>query len=184
MLKLKIIRTVFQDSESASKPGQLQFILIIDMENEIDLSTKDIEGLAVKMETALPGIFPDESSPFAHNCGGGKSGIDEHSFREEIDNGTSIAHLLEHVLLHLLSRRSYSCSAFCGQRSIDIERGINTHYYLVLDCPSKIEAIVAAELGLNLVLSWIKGESAMIDAVAVFAGIQDMIGPMINQTAA
>lgn len=181
---MKIIRTIFQNPDSDSDQQPQQFILVVDMESEINLTTHDIPNIIGKMEKALPGIFPDDSSPLAHNCGGGKFGVDEHTFKEEIENGTSIPHLLEHVLLHLLSRRSYSCSAFCGQRSVDIERGIDTHYYLVIDCPSKIEAVVASEIGFYLIQSWIKGETAVIDPTAIFAGIHSMIDPMLKQTAA
>lgn len=178
VLRLKIIRTIFQEPESTA--NGLQFILVLDMEEAAELSTRDIPNLIHKMETALPGIFPDENSKFVHNCGGHRSADDEHSFRDELEKGTSIPHLYEHILLHLLSRRSCACSAFCGQRSIDVERGIKTHYYLVLDCPSKVEAIVASELGFHLIQSWVEGSPAMIDPEAVFAGINEMLGPMLS----
>lgn len=149
----------------------------------MSLSTSDIPDLAQKMEESLPGIFPHESSHLSHNCGGGHSGIEEHSFREEIEEGTNIPHLLEHILLHLLSRRSNYCAAFCGQRSVDIERGITTHYYLVVDCPSKIEAVVAAELGFYLLEAWIEGRTAVIDGPAVLMEIHNVIKPMVDWAA-
>lgn len=185
VLALRLIRTVFQDPMTDEKTSIdiERFTVVIDMADHMLLSTADISDLAQKMDLALPGIFPTDCSPLSHNCGGGNSGIEEHTFREEIDIGTNIPHLLEHVLLHLLSRRSHQCSAYCGQRSIDIERGITTHYYLVLDCPSKIEAVVAVDIGFGLVNAWINGHQPTIDAGAVLSHINDIIKPMVHHTA-
>lgn len=181
---LKITRTIFQDSEPGyeSVERMPKFILILDMEEQAELSTADISDLPVKMEMALPGIFPNENSQFVHSCGG--CGCDEeHPLREEIERGTNIPHLFEHVLLHLLSRRQFPCSAYCGQRSVDIERGISTIYYLVMDYPSKLEAIVAADLGFKLISAWIEGNEFTLDPAVVLADINDTIEPMINHAA-
>lgn len=182
MFYLKIVRTVFEDTSPEGSKEPRRFVIVMDMDEQMELSTKDIPGLIGKMESALPEIFPDENSQFTHNCGGGQSEIEEHSFREEIEHGTNIPHLLEHILLHLLSRRVKSCSAFCGQKSTDIEKGILTRYYLVLDCPSKIEAVVAVELAFNMLKAWIEGQEVSIDADAVFAGIREMIDPMLSDS--
>lgn len=158
-------------------------ILVVDMERHIDMCTADISHLAEMMEYALPGIFPDEDSPVSHSCGGKGTDVEKHTFREEIERGTTIPHLLEHVVLHLLSRRTNHCSAYCGQRSTDFEQGIHTHYYLVMDYPSKVEAIVAADLGFQLVSSWIEGRAATIDPDVVMSGVCEMIRPMIERAA-
>ena len=177
----KIIRTVFQDHDPA-KPadGSHRLILVIDMEKRSHVSTSDIPCLTEKMEAALPGIFPAEDSPFAHVCGGADTAVSEHPFREEIARGTDIPHLLEHVLLHLLSRRMTACSAYCGQRSTDLERGITSHYYLVLDCPSKLEAVVAVDLGFKLVNSWLDGRTVTIDPASFVAAIRGLLEPMVR----
>lgn len=185
MLKLKIIRTVFQDFDPEDRFGQSgrKFILVIDMETQAELSTTDIPNLPAKMETALPGVFPGSDSPLAHTCGGRGTEVEEHAFREEIARGTSIPHLLEHVLLHLLSRRSNSCAAYCGQRSIDLQRGITTQYYIVLDYPSKVEAVIAADLAFNLISAWVEGRTVTIDPAAILEGVQDILRPMVHRAA-
>lgn len=182
---MKIIRTIFQDAKygnNSSKEAP-KFIIVLDMEDQSMLSTADIPNLPDKMEAALPGIFPNENSKFIHSCGGYGTGIEAHSFREELERGTDIPHLLEHVLLHLLSRRLNSCSGYCGQRSADIERGISTHYYLVMDYPSKIEAIVAVDLGFQLINAWIEGRTITIDPASLISGIREIIEPMVNHAA-
>lgn len=185
MPQLKVIRTLFQDFQSRldSTEHSPKLILVLDMEGQIDLSTNDIPDLASKLELALPGIFPDDSSPVAHSCGGNGSGIEKHTFREEIEAGTNIPHLLEHVVMHLMSRRCNHGTAYCGQRSIDLEKGILTHYYIVLDYPSKLEAIVAADLGFQLVSSWLHGRTVQIDPGVVLDGIRAIIEPMITKAA-
>lgn len=179
---LKIIRTVFQDPHPSDSSAAPRFVLVVDMQDHAGVSTSDIPDLIDKMQQALPGIFPDDASPYVHSCGGG-AGSPEHPFRDEIERGTDIPHLLEHVLLHLLSRRHPACSAFCGQRSIDLEQGITTHHYLVMDYPSKLEAIVAADLGFELVRAWVEGRTVSIDSATVLDGIRALIEPMV-QTAA
>jgi len=185
VVQLKIIRTVFQDTESRLNPGEYspKCILVLDMEGHYEHSTKDIPGLSNMLEQALPGIFPSADSPIDHSCGGLDSGIEKHSFKEEIENGTNIPHLLEHVLIYLLGRRMNQCAAYCGQRSIDIEQGINTHYYLVMDYPSKLEAIIAIDLAFQLISSWIDGKAVTIDQTAVFENILQMIEPMLKYAA-
>lgn len=175
---MKIIRTVFQDSEVKDRPRQ--FILVLDMEDSANFSTASIPDLISKMETALPGIFPSEGSRLAHECGGIRSGKPIHPFRDEVKQGTDIPHLLEHIILYLLSRRTKSCSAFCGQRSIDISQGITTHYYLVLECPSKIEAIIASDIGFQLVKAWIEGRTVTIDPLTILQSISVRIKPMLG----
>jgi hypothetical protein len=149
----------------------------------MELTTKDIPNLMEKIERALPGIFPDEFSPIVHFCGGHGTDIEQHAFHEEVERGTNIPHLFEHILLYLLSRRSNHCSAYCGQRSIDLEQGITTHYYLVLDYPSKIEAIVAVDLGFQMLSAWVNGVTVEIDPAAVIDGIRMMIEPMVHRAA-
>lgn len=180
---MKILRTVFQDVKPGNSSAREapKFILVLDMEDQVGLSTADILDLPKKMELALPGVFPDEDSRFIHSCGGCESDVEEHPLREEIERGTNIPHLLEHVLLHLLSRRLNPCSGYCGQRSADIERGICSHFYLVMDYPSKLEAIVAADLGFRLVSAWIEGKT--IDPASVLTGIHEAIEQMINHAA-
>lgn len=142
------------------------------MENQLGLATSDIPDVIRKMELALPGIFPTQDSPYIHSCGGNGTEVDEHSFREEIERGTDIPHMLEHVLLYLLSKGTGCCSAYCGQRSTDLERGINSHYYLVVDFSSKLEALVAVDLGFELVRSWIEGRPASLNSLLALEGIR------------
>lgn len=171
---MKIIRTVFHDHEPR------RFTLVLDMEESAGLMTSGIPGLIEKMELALPGVFPEERDPLSHTCGGGGTGVPEHAFREELERGTDIPHLLEHVLLHLLSRRTCACSAFCGQRSSDLDRGITTHHYLIIDCPSQLEAVVAVEIAFGLVSAWVEGRTVTINPQAVLDGIERAIGPMVG----
>lgn len=178
-IPLKIIRTIFQDEHSQDESSP-KFVLVLDMQDEARLTTSHIQDLPAKMERALPGIFPDASSPYVHSCGGGTTGVPEHSFREEVERGTDLPHLMEHVLLHLLSRRMPACSAFCGQRSIDLENGITTHYYIVMDYPSKLGAVVAAELALELVSAWVEGRTVNIDATAVLTKVRGLLEPMLS----
>lgn len=144
------------------------------------LSTSDLPGLSERIELALPGIFPTDGCEFDHSCGGSESHIEKHPFREEVEQGTNIPHLLEHILLHLLSRRSCRCAGYCGQRSIDIEEGITTHYYIVLDCPSKLEAILATDLGFQLVSAWVEGRTVTIDPAVVMDGVHQLLEPMLH----
>ena len=182
---MRIIRTVFQDVESRFDETEHlpKMILVLDMEDQMDMCTSSVPKLALMMETALPDIFPDDDSPLAHSCGGEGTDVEKHTFREEIEQGTSIPHLLEHVILYLLSRRTNHCTAYCGQRAIDLEQGINTHYYLVIDYPSKVEAVVAADLGFQLVSSWVEGRAAEIDPDVVLEGVSNMISQMVKRAA-
>ncbi|MEN6520410.1 MAG: hypothetical protein ABFD46_04565 [Armatimonadota bacterium] len=183
--QLKIIRIVFQDIQPRFDPtGQPpKCVLVLDMEDQKGLCTNDVPCIAEKLEKALPGIFPDENSPVDHSCGGRGSDVEKHSFREEIERGTNIPHLLEHVLIYLLSRRSNHCAAYCGQRSVDLEQGIDTHYYLVMECPSELEAVVAIDLGFQIVSALINGSTMVIDPVKVLDGIQRALEPMVNLAA-
>ncbi|MBI2842307.1 MAG: hypothetical protein HYX78_02800 [Armatimonadetes bacterium] len=185
MLQLKIIRTIFQDCESRHDPSVVQpkFVLVLDMEDKNHITSADIPNIREKMEMALPGIFPDEDSPLVHSCGGRGTDIEKHSFYEEIEQGTNIPHLLEHVIIHLMSRRSNQCSAYCGQRSVDLENGVSTHYYLVMDYPSKLEAVIAADLAFQLVSAWTEGRTVTIDPVTVLEGIRGIIEPMVSRAA-
>jgi hypothetical protein len=185
IVQLKIIRTIFQDCESRhnadeSKP---KFIIVLDMEDKMELSTSDIENLTDKLNTALPGIFPNETDPLVHSCGGPGTDVEKHTFHEEMERGTNIPHLLEHVLLYLLSRRSNYCSAYCGQRSVDIENGITTHYYLILEYPSKLEAVVATDLAFQMVSAWVEGKTVTIDPKLLLEGILQTIEPMVRLAA-
>lgn len=183
--KLRIIRTVFQDVEPRGDHEETKpkCILVLDMENEMELSTSEIPDLVRKMEFALPGIFPDDDSPLVHSCGGLGTDVEKHSFREEIERGTTIPHLLEHVIIYLLSRRSNYCSAYCGQRSVDLDQGITTHYYLVMDYTSKLEAVVAVDLGFQLISAWVEGRAVAIDPAEVLDGLRQIIEPMVQHAA-
>lgn len=182
VIQLKIIRIVFQDIQPKFDPtGQSpKCVLVLDMEDQLELSTNDVPCIAEKLEKALPGIFPNDDSPVDHSCG---ADAEKHTFREEMEHGTNIPHLLEHVLMYLLSRRSNHCAAYCGQRSVDLEQGIDTHYYLVMDCPSELEAVVAIDLGFQLVSALITGSEMTIDSVTVLDGIRRTIAPMVNLAA-
>jgi len=184
-LQVRIISMAFQDFQAQPKAAKKtpKFILVVDMEGQANLSTRDIPDIAEKIETALPDIFPKAGSAVDHSCGGNGTEIEQHSFREEVDRGMSIPHLLEHVLLHLLSRRSNRCTAYCGQRSADLERGITTHYWLVLDYPTKLEAIIAADLGFQLVSAWVEGRTVRIDPAVVLDGLRELIEPMVWRAA-
>lgn len=179
---MKILRTVFQDSEVRGKTGHTapRLILVLDMEDQINISTRNIPNITHKIEYALPGIFPTADSRLMHSCGGEGTDTAEHSFREEINNGTDIPHLLEHVIMFLLSRRTYSSSAYCGQRSIDIEHGITSHYYLVFEYSSRFEAIIAVDIGYQLVTSWIEGRTVKIDPDTVIGELCKLIEPMVR----
>lgn len=181
VIKLKILRTTFQDMPSRDNRNEIRpkLMLVLDMEEQAELTSTDIPDLANKMEHALPGIFPDPNSRLVHACGGRGTEFEEHPFRDEVEAGTNIPHLYEHVLLHLLSRRSYACSAYCGQRSADINNGITSHYYLVLDYPSKLEAIVAVDIGFQLVSAWIEGRVVRLSSDQVLSGIRNKIEPMV-----
>jgi hypothetical protein len=150
------------------------------MEDQSGISTSDVPDIKEKLQVAFPGIFPDVDSLVDHSCGGHGSEREKHTFQEEIERGTNIPHLLEHVLIYLLSRRSNHCAAYCGQRSVDLDQGIDSHYYLVMDCPSKIEAIVAIDLGFQVVSALINGKTVTIDPVTVLDSIRRMIEPMVS----
>lgn len=179
---MKIVRTVFQDIESLANPEDKsqRLILVIDMEDQYNVSTGQIPGLVQKISSAIPGIFPEDGSEIVHTCGGHGTGIEEHSFREEIERGTDIPHLLEHVIMYLLSKRTKHCSAYCGQRSSDIERGITTQYYLVVDCPTKLEALIAADAGFRMVSSWLNGNNVTIDPRLILENMRKVIEPMFS----
>lgn len=153
------------------------------MEDMANSSTSDIPNMIDKINTALPGLFPHDDSPLSHSCGGVGSGIELHTFLEEMQEGTSIPHLLEHVVMYLLSRSSDHCSAYCGQRSEDIEHGLTSHYYLVFDCVSHIEGIIAADLGFQLVSAWVDNRKVAINPEVVIEGICDRIRPMFDSAA-
>lgn len=179
---LKLLRMTFQEGADPDTPGESssKLVLVVDMEDENHFSTKDIPGLARKMEIAIPGIFPDDDGPLSHNCGGGKSGVTLHSFREEVEHGTHIPHLLEHVIMYLMSKRTSKCSAYCGQRSVDLDQGICTHYYMVFDYPSKVEAVVAVDLAMQVVTAWMQGKTVVIDPNDVIAGVKALLEPMVT----
>jgi hypothetical protein len=49
-----------------------------------------------------------------------------------------------------------------------------------MDCPSKIEAIVAIDLGFQVVSALINGDTVTIDPVMVLDSIRQMIEPMVK----
>lgn len=181
---MKIIRTLFQDNPELEgthhfRPNSHKVIVVLDLEHQDEVYTNQIPDLASKMERALPGIFPREGDLMTHLCGGQDTEHEIHSFRDEVEQGTTLAHLMEHILLFMLSKRSLHCAGYTGRRSIDIERGIHTHYYMVVEYPTKLEAIVAIELAFELIKSWVDGKSVQMNPQHLISSIQDQIEVML-----
>lgn len=151
-------------------------VIVLSLEGHESPWTDGIQGLARKIETALPGMFPESDDCYAHVCGTGGS---QHSFREEIEKGTTVVHLLEHVILHLLGRSSGRCSGFSGQRSVDLERGITDHHYIVTDYTDKIQALVAADLAFQLVSAWMAGREVRLDAETITKAVNNRLEAML-----
>lgn len=181
---LKVVRTVFQENPDLEgthhfRENSHKVIIVLDLENQDRITTDQIPSLAEKMERALPGIFPDESDAMTHLCGGKDSEHEIHSFREEIQTGTTLAHLMEHMLLFLLSKRSLHCAGYTGRRSIDIEQGIHTHYYMVVEYPSKLEAVIAIDLAFDLIQAWVEDRPANINPDHLIGMIQSHLQAML-----
>lgn len=174
---MKVLRTIFEhipNPDAETTGGRM--IIALDIPDESDLLTNGIPDLVEKLESALPGIFPEEDDVYAHRCG---SGEDQHDFREEIEKGTNMPHLLEHMILHLLGRSSGRCAGFSGQRSADIERGITSHYYVVVDYGDKVQAVVAADLALQLLCAWRDGRTVRLDPDRVLESIHGRLSDML-----
>jgi len=178
---LRIVRTIFEEN-TESEQGANSFkhngrmILVLGFEDGESLQASRISNLAAKLETALPGIFPQPDNGFAHMCGTGKS---RHTFRQEIERGTTVVHLLEHVILHLLSRSDGRCRGFSGQRSGDLERGITNCHYVVTHYTDKIQALVAADLAFQMVAAWVAGRTVRLDADIIVKAVNDRLGAML-----
>lgn len=159
---MKIARTVFQENPDLEgthhfRPNSKKVIVLLDLEDQAQITTDRIPNLPSLINQALPGIFPDPDDPLAHLCGGEDTSKEIHSFREEVVQGTTLAHLMEHILLFLLSKRTFHCAGYTGRRSMDIERGIRTHYYIVVEYPSRLEAIIAIDVAFDLIKAWADG---------------------------
>jgi len=165
-----------QGSQSDRVEHAGRMVLVLDLKGEEGLRTSEIPDLAAKLETALPGIFPQSDDMYAHMCGTGEA---QHAFREEIERGTTVVHLLEHVILHLLGRSNGRCGGFSGQRSVDQERGIKNHYYIVTDYTDKLQAVVAAELAFHLVSAWMSNRTVRLDADAIAKSVSYRIEGML-----
>jgi hypothetical protein len=179
---LKILRTIFEDSGLQirniyhSLAGQ-RMILLLDMEGSSSLRTGDIPDIIAKLETAFPGIFEETSKGYYHSCG-----QDEHchAFREEVERGTSIPHLLEHVILYLLGGWNGRCSGLSGQRSVDLEKGLTDHYYVVTEYNDKIEAVAASELAFCLVSAWMDGRMLRLEANGLADSVHKRLAGMLQ----
>ncbi|HUV05319.1 MAG TPA: hypothetical protein VMX94_09455 [Armatimonadota bacterium] len=171
---LKVLRTIFEEGSTQTRDGETnrrrgRMILVLKIENESELHTTGICRLAKKMEAALPGILPQTDDAYAHVCGAGST---RHGFREEIEKGTTVPHLIEHLILHMLGRSNSGCSGFSGQRSIDLARGIGDHYYVVTDYADKLQALVVADLAIQLVSAWMAGRTVKLEAGALLDAIE------------
>jgi hypothetical protein len=47
-----------------------------------------------------------------------------------------------------------------------------------MDYPSKVEAVVAVDLAMQLVTSWIEGKTVVVDRDVLITGLQDRLDPM------
>jgi len=176
---LRIIRTILEDNLSGAECAPVKMILVLDMEAEMGRRTGSIRDLAAKLEAAFPGLLAAPTSDYVHLCGDGIT-KEEHPFREEIKQGTSIPHLLEHIIIHLLGRANGACTGYSGQRSSDIEQGLTSRYYIVVDCADKLEALVAADLAIQLVYAWLDGRTVRIDPDRMLAGISERLEAMVR----
>jgi hypothetical protein len=172
------LKTVFQASPEKDDSGVLceRVVLVLQIEDAAELHTAAICDLQDKMETAFPGIFTSDSDAFAHMCGIGEG---QHDFRAEIEEGTTVPHLLEHVILHIIGRSSGKCSGFTGQRSSDIERGITDLHYIVTDCPDRLQAVVATDLALHVVQAWLAGRTVRLDRRNMVDSLHDRLQNML-----
>ncbi len=179
---MHIINIIFQDAPQSEsirnlRQGSKRAIVHLDMENDADISTSAIPGLAKKMEIALPGILEAPAEELQHICG--LADTDAHDFKEEITEGTSLCHLLEHIIIYMLGRRMGRCAGFSGQRSQDIEAGLKTHHYLVVEYANKLEAIVAIDLAFQMVNAWLHDKTVSLDRDTLITGVQKRLALML-----
>jgi len=179
---LHILSIVFQDDPQSESLRNLQrgskrAIVHLDMEGDAGRSTSTISGLTQKMETALPGILEAPDGELQHLCGLAET--DAHDFKEELFEGTNLCHLLEHIIIYMLGRRMGRCAGFSGQRSQDIEAGLKTHHYLVVEYANKLEAVVAIDLAFQLVNAWLQDKTVNLNRELLISSVQRRLMSML-----
>jgi hypothetical protein len=179
---LHIINIVFQDTPQSEsirnlQQGSKRAIIHLDMGNDANISTSAIPSLVKKMETALPGILEAPAEELQHICG--LAATDAHDFKEEIIEGTGLCHLLEHLIIYMLGRRMGRCAGFSGQRSQDIETGLKTHHYLVVEYANKLEAVVAIDLAFQMVNAWLHNKTIRLNRDTLITGVQKRLALML-----
>lgn len=181
---MKIKSIIFQENPDLAgthyfKDDSKQVIVVLDMEEQSVINTNQIDHLAAKIESVLPGIFIENPGDGEHLCGGRDTDRELHTFRQEIETGTNLAHLMEHLLLFLLSKRTLHCAGYSGRKSDDLQRGQNSLYYIVVEYPSKLEALVAIDYVFNLVKSWVFNQPLAITPDLYMETLQNRLHTML-----
>ncbi len=120
--------------------------MLVDLEGYDDIPTKDIESLNERLLSLLPGLKD-------HYCSAGKPG----GFVQRLNEGTYLAHVVEHVILELQHVLGYDVRYGKARQTGD---GI---YYVVYEYMLEECGVRAGKLAVELLNGLIKGEVLDLD---------------------
>ncbi|MFP4001431.1 MAG: cyanophycin synthetase [Thermoplasmata archaeon] len=139
-------------------------IMILDLEDLENRSSSEIPGFADSLRSTIPSLE-------AHKCDGGYEGC----FLEEVEDGTDLGHVVEHVSIELQSLAKMEVSF---GRTLDTEEdGV---YRIVYQYRVEEAGLQAGEYAVDLVERFAEGEcpdlDCMIDELKKISN-ENMLGP-------
>jgi cyanophycin synthetase len=121
--------------------------LLLDVEEYRGLSTKDIDGFYDRLKNAMPTLYN-------HSCNEGVPG----GIFKEVQQGTSLAHVVEHVALELQELAGL-CTRFGRTRSTNIEG----QYQVVFSYCEEEEGVYAARAAVSITEALAGGENISVN---------------------
>lgn len=121
--------------------------MIIDIGEYSEIPTKDIDGFNENLLNAFPNLKKN-------TCGLGYEG----GFLERLENGTYLAHVLEHVIIDIQNTLGYNVKF--GKTKFYEEPSL---YYLVYEYENRICALECSKAAIFILNSFIKGEKVEIE---------------------
>jgi cyanophycin synthetase len=116
--------------------------MIVDIGEYCDIPTKDIKGFNDKLLKSFPGLK-------TNCCGLGYEG----GFLEKLNNGTYLAHVLEHVILEIQFMVGYDVSY--GKTRVMEEPSI---YYLVYEFQNEVSGLECGKAAVFILNCFLNGE--------------------------
>ncbi|MBM7581509.1 cyanophycin synthetase [Caldicoprobacter guelmensis] len=117
--------------------------MVVDLEDMVDVATKDIEGFNDALLKLLPGLYQ-------HHCSLGCPG----GFIARLEEGTYLSHVIEHCALEIQSILGYDVSFGRARQVMD-----STKYTIVYAYKNEVAGVEAGKCAVQLVEALCKGHS-------------------------